>query len=382
MEDASISGDLSLGQIYCSGKHSPVEFLKGVRSVTGATPLMGGSTLGVITGKHLGYSGYQAGAALISSDEIHFQCMCVEEISGDERLAGQLLGKQVAARQSDNDIGICLLYDSVKTTQPLCLNVASTILEGMESSMISPAPVLTGVGLIADYQFEKPCQFLNDRVLSDAAIALLISGKGTLHTSIMHGCQPSGSYKKITRIEGPVVYELDGRSALSVLEDMIGFREEDKKLWEDLSLLVTLGTNTGDKFGDYNEADYVSRLIVSIDREKGAIVLFEADFQEGTEVQIMRRSNDLMLESTRRNSQALVNRLASRKPVFAWYFDCAGRTSAFSGAESEEASLIQEIVGTKMPMLGIYSGVEIAPMAGKSRPLDWTGVLAILTENE
>ena len=30
------------------------------------------------------------------------------------------------------------------------------------------------------------------------------------------------------------------------------------------------------------------------------------------------------------------------------------------------------------PLLGFYSGVEIAPFEGYSRPLDWTGVLALL----
>ena len=33
-----------------------------------------------------------------------------------------------------------------------------------------------------------------------------------------------------------------------------------------------------------------------------------------------------------------------------------------------------------MPLLGFYSGVEIAPFMGGSRALDWTGVLIVLSE--
>ncbi len=31
------------------------------------------------------------------------------------------------------------------------------------------------------------------------------------------------------------------------------------------------------------------------------------------------------------------------------------------------------------PLIGFYSGVEIAPFNGYSRPLDWTGVLTTLS---
>ena len=61
------------------------------------------------------------------------------------------------------------------------------------------------------------------------------------------------------------------------------------------------------------------------------------------------------------------------------YIDCAGRGSARSGAPVEEAELVQRGLHAAVPLLGFYSGVEIAPFAGgRSRPLDWTGVLTVL----
>ncbi|GBC61040.1 hypothetical protein DENIS_2000 [Desulfonema ishimotonii] len=33
-----------------------------------------------------------------------------------------------------------------------------------------------------------------------------------------------------------------------------------------------------------------------------------------------------------------------------------------------------------MPLLGFYSGVEVAPLLGKTRGLDWTGVLLVLAK--
>jgi small ligand-binding sensory domain FIST len=68
----------------------------------------------------------------------------------------------------------------------------------------------------------------------------------------------------------------------------------------------------------------------------------------------------------------------NQEPFFALYIDCAGRTAGFSGTEKEEASIIQKNLGKDIPLLGFYSGVEIAPLMGKSRGLDWTAVLLIL----
>lgn len=97
----------------------------------------------------------------------------------------------------------------------------------------------------------------------------------------------------------------------------------------------------------------------------------------------MKRSAELMEESARRGSREILDYLRKRneEPFFALYIDCAGRTSAYSGAEREEASIVQEIIGKRVPMLGFYSGVEIAPLLGKSRGLDWTGVLMILSRS-
>jgi hypothetical protein len=67
--------------------------------------------------------------------------------------------------------------------------------------------------------------------------------------------------------------------------------------------------------------------------------------------------------------------------VFAQYIDCLGRASAYCGSEREEAAVIQEVLGARMPLLGLYTGVEIAPVgATPQQALDWTGVLWVLSE--
>jgi len=45
----------------------------------------------------------------------------------------------------------------------------------------------------------------------------------------------------------------------------------------------------------------------------------------------------------------------------------------------EEAEEVQNAVGD-IPLLGFYSGVELAKIRGKLQPLDWTGVVSVIGE--
>ena len=181
----------------------------------------------------------------------------------------------------------------------------------------------------------------------------------------------------ITRIDGAEVFELDSQPALEVIERMLGLRGGSTD-GTDISLVATLGEKHGDPFAPYDENTYVNRLILGANRASGSITLFEPDFSQGTIVQIMARDNSLMLQSVRDGTAALRDRCVSHKPILGLYIDCAGRASARSGALQEEAELVMQSLDLSFPLLGFYSGVEIAPFEGYSRPLDWTGVLALL----
>ena len=142
--------------------------------------------------------------------------------------------------------------------------------------------------------------------------------------------------------------------------------------------IVTLGVNKGDKFGEFREEDYANRLCMAVDEERRGLIMFEPNLMEGTEAQLMARRFDLNYVGER--SEELLKSIADRKPFFALYIDCTARASAFSGTEGEEAEGVQKTIGTKMPLLGIYSGVEIAKVGQGMQALDWTGVLCIFSE--
>ncbi|MBM3307428.1 MAG: FIST C-terminal domain-containing protein [Candidatus Eisenbacteria bacterium] len=365
---------------FCGGNHDPMGFLKAVRSVVGEKTLVGGTAVGVITNERASYGGYEAGVAVVKSSAIRFDAMSVGGLDESEEKAGKTLGSLLAGRSRPDSRGILLFYDSVRTPQPLRVNLASQLVRGVEAGLAGPHVPVLGGGMMKDYQWSGSHVFAGDAAMRQHAVGVLVSGDCSIHHAISHGCEPASDYHTITSIEGPVVKELDGKPALSVIEDIIGVGAG--KDWQQYSLLVTLGANKGDDpYGEFDENAYMNRLIAGVNPNDGSVVLFESDFGPGEKVQIMRRSNEHMLSSAQAISTDLLKRVEKANPFLALYIDCAGRTSGFCGAGAEEGAIIQQTIGSKMPLLGFYSGVEIAPFMQGSRALDWTGVLIAFTED-
>ena len=194
-----------------------------------------------------------------------------------------------------------------------------------------------------------------------------------MDTIIMHGTRPVGAYHTITSAKDSIIYELDGKPALDVIHDLLG----GSVPWEEFPLLVTLGVNNGDKFGEYKEENYASRLCLAIDKEQKALIMFENDLEEGSEVQLMQRNIDF--KYIQPQVDKLISKLGNRKPVLAFYIDCLGRVCGFSGLPEEESLEVIKALGD-IPFFGIFSGVEIANVGPNVKALDWTGVLCLFSQ--
>jgi len=368
---------------FCSSQVNADAFFRGLRSIVGdEAPIIGGSAVGIITNDHLSYEGFPAGAAVLQLDELQCEVASVNNLDKDEKQAGRELAERFA-----NEIKgklLLLFYDSVKfpptSTPPPIMNASPTLISGMEEAFTQSVPII-GAGLVGDYDFSPTKQFCGSYVGSQSIVGALFGGDFQHYSQIMHGCTPKdGIYHTITKMEGPFIFEVDGKPVVNMIDDIYG-----DQAWQEQSPVkrLTIGVNHGEKFGDYKEEEYVNRLITGVLPERKGIVIFEPDLHEGTEILFMLRDSQKMVESAKKNSIELITRIKAegREPVFGLYIDCAGRTAIFSDTLTEEAAEIRNVFNqSKIPLFGFYSGVEVAPLLGKSRGLDWTGVLLILTK--
>ena len=361
--------------IFCSGKHNPHEFLAGVKSVLGDTPVLGGSSIGIITKDFLGYEGFEVGVTVFASDTLTFKIFAEPELNVDERKAGEAMGIQIQQASNEKDSALLVFYDSCKQQNPPRLNFATWLFEGLETKL--PTHIsCAGAGLLADMELNATTyQFYNNKVLTQNVVAVLIGGKCSMQTTIMHGCKPASAYLTITKAAGPVIFEIDNRPALEVIDELLGNNHTLK--WKDFSFFVTLGVNRGEKFAPFDEKEYANRLLLAVDIPTKSLVMFEPDLKTGDEVQLMRRSVDLDYIQT--GIDDMKAKLNDAKPLFSFYIDCAGRAKPYAGGEFEDAAEVQKGIGN-IPFMGFYCGVEVARVKDKLQPLDWTGVLCIISE--
>jgi hypothetical protein len=364
---------------FAGGKLDPFAVRAALADQLGQVPVAGGSAAGAISRQGLGYSGFEIGLVAFDDPKTAPQLIKSDALGRGERVAGAELGLQV--RQTVNDASVVVMFfDSVASTVPPRLHYASALVAGFNEAMGNAPVTLIGGGMLTDMNMSGAWVFDGDGVNKHATTALIFPPCIEAETEILHGCRPVSTFMEITRIDGATVYELDGEPALRVIERMLGLPIGGGR-GQELSLIATLGQKQGDPYAPYDERSYVNRLILTADADTGSITLFEPDFEPGAMVQIMSRDNSLMLESVRRGVATANASIQDRDALLALYIDCAGRASARSGSPIEEAELVAKGLAPSVPLLGFYSGVEVAPFAGdRSKPLDWTGVLTLLRQ--
>ena len=370
---------------FCSGQLDHDYFFKGLQSVVGnKVPIIGGSAVGLITNDHLSYDGYPAGAAIVQLDGGRCDVASEGDLDKDERVAAKKLMEKLS-NGLDSKL-LLMFYDSIKIpateTSPPIMNASRPLIKGLEEKLNSNIPIV-GAGVVGDFNFSPTRQFCGFHVGDQSVVGTLLAGDFEPYSRIMHGCTPKdGIYHTITKIEGPVIYEVDGQPIVEMIDEMYANQDWQSQI---PAKRLTIGINRGEKYGDFEESEYVNRLIAGVLPKGEGVVLFEMDLEEGTEILFMLRDATKMIESAKKNSIELIEQIKSddRSPVFGLYIDCAGRTAGFSDTLTEEAAEVQHVFNKyEVPLLGFYSGVEVTPLLGKSRGLDWTGVLLILAKEK
>lgn len=364
-----------LVMIFSTAQHDPAALHAGVRSMVGPSPrLIGGWSVGAITNNCLGYGGLQVGIAVFHFETVQWAILAEGNLARDQEAAGHRLGESLRALPLDNDAAVIMLYDSVdRTSGRMKLNMATPILNGVHTAM-NGFPHLVGAGLCGDMTGRPTWQWIDDDLRQQTVFALVLWGGIRMDSVIMHGCMPATGYRTITKADGAVIHEIDHRPALEVIAELLGDSGISPK---EYGFFVTLGRNMGEKWDEPDETAYVNRMCLKANEETGSLIMFEPDLVQGCEVQLMHRS--VTFDYIAPKIDALFEAAAARRPLFALYINCAGRAAAYSGLDGEDGAVVQDAVAGRVPLLGFYSGVEIAPVRGRPQPLDWTGVFCLFS---
>lgn len=363
--------------LFCTARHNQETLRDSVVAVVGNSQcVFGGGSAGVITNEYFGYAGDQVGIACIWLEDSNCQVLTETGLEKSEIRTGMRLGKHLLKSGVTPNSSVMLFYDAInRTNGEMHLLLATWLLKGLEKGM-GFLPDIMGAGLQGDHACSSTKQYTGAGMDAHSVISLSFSDDIRIDSLIMHGCRPASPYYMVTKVDGPVILEINNKPALVFIDEVL----KSVIPPENYPFFLLFGINHGERWGAYDESNYASRLCMGIDKERNGIVMFEPDMVEGVEFQIMFRS--LELDYMEPKIKDVFAKLDGREPIFAMYIDCAGRCAGYGGIDIEDALVIQKAVGKDIPLLGIYTGVEIASLGGTPRGLDLTGVFCLFSKNK
>jgi hypothetical protein len=171
------------------------------------------------------------------------------------------------------------------------------------------------------------------------------------------GWHPFGTDRTITRSKGNVLYEFDGKSALTLYKQYLG---EHARGLPATALLFPISVSLGD------DTQRVIRTILSVG-EVDQSMTFAGDIPEGCSARLMHSNVDHLVDGAYAASRASVDMIGG-SPDLAILVSCIGRKLVMKQRIEEEVEVVREVTGQKTALAGFYSYGEISPFVGGRLP--------------
>jgi small ligand-binding sensory domain FIST len=185
-----------------------------------------------------------------------------------------------------------------------------------------------------------------------------ISGEIDVDTIVAQGCRPIGQPSFVTRCQRNVLFEIDGRPPLRVLEELYQtLGERDRELFRHS---LFLGIVMNELQHEYRQGDFLIRNLIGIDQEAGAIAV-GAMLHEGMVVQYHLRDARTSAEDL----ESLLARYEVTEPGGSLLFSCLGRGVHLYGRPDHDTDLFRRRLG-EVPLGGFFCNGEIGPVQGRT----------------
>lgn len=295
----------------------------------------------------------------------HTQVMGAQVKAGGMRSsfeAGQRIGLSIPGEGLTH---VLLLSDGLTVN-------GSEVVKGLIS--VLPEKVSLTGGLAGDGENFKRTYVIANSPAETGIIALV----GFYGDKINIGCGSWGGWdsfgpeRKVTRSDGNILYEMDGRSALSLYRLYLG---------EYASGLPATGLYFPLNLRDNGSSVPVVRAIMKINEEDDSVTFF-GDVPEGTYVRLMKANIDRLIEGA--VSAAELSRRHADYAQLALLISCAARKAVMKQRTEEEVEAVQEVLGTGTVYCGFYSYGEICPytIGAKAQFHNQTMTITTFSEEE
>lgn len=281
-------------------------------------------------------------AVAVKLDKSDIRVSSVRVDSSDQSHAAGL--ELAAALKGDGLAGIFVLSDGMRVN-------GSDLVRGITDTLGNDLP-LTG-GLAGDGpDFQRTLVGLDANPQEGWIVAMGLYGSAIEigHGSI-GGWDVFGPERVITRSEGNVLYELDGKPALDLYKSYLG---EQAEQLPGSALLFPLKIRPDDE----SDQDVV-RTIVGVE-EADQSMIFAGDVPEGYKAQLMRGNFENLIDGAGEAARMALNGNGADQKL-AVLISCIGRKLLLGQRIGEEVEKVSEAMGADVSKIGFYSYGEISP---------------------
>lgn len=303
--------------------------------------LIGCSTAGEIAGPFINDGSLSVAVLQFERSSIAVASVKIDQ-SSDSLAAGEQLARQL---DRDDLCSVFILSDGLHVN-------GSELVKGF-NSVLPPEVVVTG-GLAADGD-----RFQRTWVIRDGKPeAGVITATGFYGDSlqITHGSRGGwdsfGPERRVTRSQGNILHELDGRPALALYKEYLGERAAGLPA---TGLLFPLSIRQ-----DATDSRQLVRTILAVD-EASQSMTFAGDIPKGYIAQLMRANFDRLCNGASQAADQARDHMAIAGPVLAVAISCVGRRLVLGERTEEETEITLHNLPEGAEQIGFYSYGEISP---------------------
>jgi len=348
--------------------------LRAVREATGGAPLTGCSAEGTINGDDADESNFSVLVTAISSEELRWHNGIASGLlEGDSRAVGQRVAKDLQPNLSADTIGVFVFPDGR-------MDNLEHFFAGLEGNLPSDRFLpMWGGGANTSINGEGPTyQYCDDEVISGGVSYALLSGKARASWAISHTLIPIGGERKVTRSQGNVIYEIDGRPAVEVLQEYLPEQAlvEDRD-WMRYAISLAICFRAPSYMSD---EEYVVRGVPAIRMADGSIIV-QTEVQDGTSIWFSSRDKEKMTTGLDRMADQIKEQLGGEEPKLVFQFECATRGKMML-REQEKLQLLKtfrQSVDPDVPWAGYYTWGEIGTVEEHNLRHLYTSVVLALS---
>jgi hypothetical protein len=274
-----------------------------------------------------------------TSDDIEIRAAVGRQVSQNPVAIAQQAVTDAQQRLSQ-PVKFCIAVPESLTTN------ASAIVAGLQTAL-GDTPIYGGAAADQIKDQNQTYQFFKTEVLSDAVPLLLFAGNVIFSHGVASGWRPVGKRAQITKSQGNIIYEIDGKPALEFYHYYLN------KFAIDTAYPLAVFAP--------GENQFFLRGALAHDPATGSITV-SGDFPEQSTIQITDASLDDIVTASKTAFADALAVYPGEHPDAALFFSCAWRRFIMGTRTPEEYQLISQHWGNTVPGCGFYTFGEIAPI--------------------